>query len=704
MKRYAVYIILILYIIVIRSMAVAGIADTKHNLSVTGPGTIKAVSESQICVFCHTPHSARADAPLWNRIDVSDTYEKYTSDVLNELGYPAADDPKTILSTDVHAKTRVCLSCHDGTIALGNVVNMPGTGMAGTIDMEDGGLSITTMPERSVGYIGLDLRDDHPVAIQYLGPGGDTELLATMGGVENKVRGYSIMDGKKKSFSGADVYIECTSCHDPHDNQNGNFLVETNAGSNICNSCHTKDTGLSTGTAHGSSGESYSAGDSGEIGSTVAGVGCMACHFPHKAGISDATSLPRADYANLSALPRLGYYLLTFQEEMSCFNNNSRWTGALVSACHGDMSPPDRNIEQVESGNLGRNHPTMSSSLSGRHEATEERIGKGWIGSSQERWHVECADCHNPHTAGSANHNAPTNDVLSDSPLYGVAGVLMSDAPTWAIGNNGNYVPINGVGVTGSSGSVTKEYQICFKCHSDYAWNTATPPTSPTLFAPMTNQALEFSTNNISFHPVMGPNGSNEGTMKSGPPNWDTGTQVMYCSDCHSNENLGYPKGPHGSSYKAILMADYNDEASTSSADQPSHLCLVCHEQSVYLTANPDTPAGTGTGFRLSGSSPQKAGVNLHTQHAYLSQNPTSVSNPFQYRCVNCHIRVPHGWNERRAMVLYNGDPYASTYKPAGATSALIVSPFFFPAAPGGYTYTTLGNRNDNCSTVNGCH
>ena len=32
------------------------IIQTMHNLSVSGPGGIKAVSEQEICVFCHTPH------------------------------------------------------------------------------------------------------------------------------------------------------------------------------------------------------------------------------------------------------------------------------------------------------------------------------------------------------------------------------------------------------------------------------------------------------------------------------------------------------------------------------------------------------------------------------------------------------------------------------------------------------------------------
>jgi len=38
--------------------AYAGIATTKHNLSATGTGNIKASGEQEICIFCHTPHNS----------------------------------------------------------------------------------------------------------------------------------------------------------------------------------------------------------------------------------------------------------------------------------------------------------------------------------------------------------------------------------------------------------------------------------------------------------------------------------------------------------------------------------------------------------------------------------------------------------------------------------------------------------------------
>src|SRR5258707_13962689 len=47
------------------------LADTilasKHDLSASGPGTIKATAESEVCSFCHTPHLGTGDTPLWSQ-------------------------------------------------------------------------------------------------------------------------------------------------------------------------------------------------------------------------------------------------------------------------------------------------------------------------------------------------------------------------------------------------------------------------------------------------------------------------------------------------------------------------------------------------------------------------------------------------------------------------------------------------------------
>ena len=61
------------------------VAATKHNLSVSGPGPVQSTDQSQVCVFCHTPHGATnaPGAPLWNRELSNQTYTTYTSSSLD---------------------------------------------------------------------------------------------------------------------------------------------------------------------------------------------------------------------------------------------------------------------------------------------------------------------------------------------------------------------------------------------------------------------------------------------------------------------------------------------------------------------------------------------------------------------------------------------------------------------------------------------
>src|SRR4029079_11740449 len=55
------------------------VVDSKHNLAVSGPGTIKAATETEVCIFCHTPHRAGPELPLWNHHTSVATYTPYNS-------------------------------------------------------------------------------------------------------------------------------------------------------------------------------------------------------------------------------------------------------------------------------------------------------------------------------------------------------------------------------------------------------------------------------------------------------------------------------------------------------------------------------------------------------------------------------------------------------------------------------------------------
>ncbi|CAG0960954.1 hypothetical protein PHYC_00723 [Phycisphaerales bacterium] len=199
-----------------------------HNLSAGGPGRVRAVNESEVCIFCHAPHNAAPIRPLWNRSMPADAYSIYTSRALDAVpGQPTGT-------------SKMCLSCHDGTIALGAIVSrdMP-------IAMAGGVSTIPTGP----GHIGTDLRDDHPISFRF-----DSSLA----GQDPHLRNPSSLPPQVRLD--ANQELQCTACHDAHDNSMGDFLVMQNSASQLCLSCH--NVGSTTVTAHNS---------------------CNACHQPHTA-------------------------------------------------------------------------------------------------------------------------------------------------------------------------------------------------------------------------------------------------------------------------------------------------------------------------------------------------------------------------------------------------------------------------------------
>src|SRR3972149_6274604 len=165
------------------------IRNTKHNLSSIHPsGLERAIYTGQtteLCIFCHTPHGANAEsvatinAPLWNRNLSTAHYILY--DQVWSTSFEAYEiKPKPNAPTGY---SRLCLSCHDGTIALGTVVNPPGSGTgiydpslgmlmtyptgeapAGKYGTMPAGSGVTTGNTR---VIGTNLQNDHPVSFVY---------------------------------------------------------------------------------------------------------------------------------------------------------------------------------------------------------------------------------------------------------------------------------------------------------------------------------------------------------------------------------------------------------------------------------------------------------------------------------------------------------------------------------------------------------
>lgn len=189
-------------LILIPMLALAGIRDTKHNLSVSGPGPIKAVAETQLCIFCHTPHNSYPSGPLWNHDPSAQTnYINYWSETLKAYTYEQAQ------AYPVDGFSKLCLGCHDGTIALGAVKSRQADIEMVTISgVIEGGRLLSG----AAGYLGTDLSGGHPISFVF-----DEELKNKRNAEGSLMRlKWPIDDPQVKLDSSSKV--QCTACHDPH--------------------------------------------------------------------------------------------------------------------------------------------------------------------------------------------------------------------------------------------------------------------------------------------------------------------------------------------------------------------------------------------------------------------------------------------------------------------------------------------------------
>lgn len=284
MKTSIAKLALGLTLVSMSSIAMAGIADTKHNLGSSGTHNFTS-STTEICVFCHTPHGAdsSAAAPLWNRtLGTEGMYQTYSS-----LGTTTLDSD----SAGVGSVSLACLSCHDGTQAMNTVINSPGGGTTGDVNVaidpitdlpyfisKAAGIDCTATDGSCGGfnefnqmsqvaemiYLSTDLRNDHPISIQYAGAvnghtakDGDFKAATSTTVGNGQTVWYvdvgTAGNGKQKSDlplynrtgTGAlagEALVECATCHDPHTSATATFLRNPagNTGSATCLSCHVK--------------------------------------------------------------------------------------------------------------------------------------------------------------------------------------------------------------------------------------------------------------------------------------------------------------------------------------------------------------------------------------------------------------------------------------------------------------------------------
>ncbi len=259
------------------AQAQVGIRGTRHDLSSSTANAGVTSAQNQICIFCHTPHKAQSTQLMWNKVMTAATTLNWGTDLdgqaltLTSFG--------TTLPTTLRSSSRRCLSCHDGSVAIGDVSNAGG-GLAGNIAVSGTDVSAAGMINNAAYRIGSvagttnSYGGNHPISIPYAGETGYNSLnsavpvtavtaVSTSGyywsttttgceslsGVCTTATGADALNGARinlipQTVGGtANVGVECASCHEPHNKYTPNvyFLrVDVANASSLCRSCHKK--------------------------------------------------------------------------------------------------------------------------------------------------------------------------------------------------------------------------------------------------------------------------------------------------------------------------------------------------------------------------------------------------------------------------------------------------------------------------------
>ncbi|HCY62907.1 MAG TPA: hypothetical protein DHV59_08790 [Oxalobacteraceae bacterium] len=779
---------------------ISDVRGTKHNLSAattymrngvsqTVPArSVQATSETEICIFCHTPHGAQSNTtpPLWNRALSNATYSASNTYTSSSIDADAAE-----LAAGPGGSSKLCLSCHDGTMAIDKVsVN---------IDVTNGNSSNNTTIKMNVasevkmpigsgadtGFtrnLGTNLSNDHPISFTYSSTMVDNDGELNAAAADNTTGGIVMNRGPGKARPVLPLEagkVQCTTCHDPHlrdtADLNAKFLRQNRyqtakPGTTgfqkdvdiICLACHNKGNASWSFSAHAHdevATPTYqttpAAALRGFAGKKVWEVSCLNCHDTHT--VQGARRLLREGTTPLvvngiqtgvTGGSTLSNDFSKSAIENTCYQCHDG-SAAIINASGNGSGVPNIQAEF----NLSYRMPISLAGEDALHDITSKLTGTVFFPETVDcttnkkcgadfmesranlaTRHAECTDCHNPHrvikgqkglpgqlTAANTKEKAGTHKhenaagyihsneisgVLRGS--WGVEPDYQSDPsfhtmPTKYDVKRGD--PGSNTSTAASAAYVTREYQICLKCHSNYGYEDdnlyPSGNTRPSLtgtgktgsnanghlnFTRYTNQAKEFqapaghaksagsvslgheggagaavtntatnSNNHRSWHPVMAPTGrlgragaflapwNNSGT---GGQAGRLGVQTMLCSDCHGS-----------ATGTATVMPSGNTDTDEN--------------------GSPWGPHGSGYPFLLKGTWSTTSGegdantlcFKCHSQSSYAGSSggtgfrdagDTNRGDLHAYhankidtamKCNFCHVAVPHGWKNRGLLV-----------------------------------------------------
>ena len=500
------------------------VIGSQHDLGATGGGPVKS-ADTDACDFCHAPHNVLGGVtPLWDHTLSTQTYTTYTSSTYNSG--PQAPSA---------GSSKLCLSCHDGTVAVGLTASHGSIATSGSMDASD--------------ILGTNLSSGHPVSMT---PVNDGELIASLFSNPPTTR-----DAAVQLVAGK---VECATCHDPHVPNNDlavpKFLSRSNANGALCLACHDPSRpqpnalyGWAAGshaTANNTVGAAVGAGAYG----TVAANACSGCHGAHK-NPAGARNLKGA-------------------EEAAC------------TACHSgtNVTPAPLNVM----GELSKvyRHPTAT--VSAVHDPTES------LPVNNAR-HAECPDCHNSHAA-----SAQTGTAFAPAIQAALAGVSGYDAAGAQKPATKEYQVCFKCHADSTNKVQNSTYAVYGRTASRYPQGPlpAGYPVPPPMPPDQYNVRLQLSS--TIGHNVMGSSivTTSNATLRPYMLNLDgtnntsrplTTSSQLYCTDCHNNDQARTskgtgPNGPHGSAFPHLLQLNLYQEPATGGSGNSSAgyaLCNKCH-------------------------------------------------------------------------------------------------------------------------------
>ncbi|MGC2616403.1 MAG: cytochrome c3 family protein [Terracidiphilus sp.] len=518
---------------------IVGDALGVHSL---GPGSKSPVTGSRpdSCAYCHAPHSG-LNTGLWNQKLTTQTYSTYTS----------STEKNNNTQPMLGSVSNQCLSCHDGTVAVGATVAY--------------GQVTTRGSMYSADVFGSNMQSSHPFSMA-LPLQDNIDLAASL-----------VSSGKTADPTGAvkliNGNVECNSCHNPHvqakDPVSLNFLVKDSSNGQLCLACHDPSRTMGSQvnpladwstSAHALSSSKIS--PQALLGSyaTVAADGCNSCHAPH----------------NASGPARL----LRGQNEQDCIACHNGGTNVSPMPAYANV------FLEYATPKIGHPFPAATNP----HDATEGVL-------LNNNRHATCVDCHNAHGSEPVGVFPPAPQLrISQKNILGISASDGTTVLTPAVNQYENCLRCHGT-------SAAKQVLPIYGYFAVRAVSAGDP----------LNQIPQFALSATSSHPVMHARSSafaqpslltNMLNLDGITPGRAMGTQIL-CTDCHnSDDNREFggsgANGPHGSRWTHILERRYEFSQTVLpgqaisnlfpnpdlSVNGPYALCAKCHDIANQIVKN----------------------------------------------------------------------------------------------------------------------